>query len=466
MDDKARCWPSNARVSDSLLTHAPKMNPRLPSTRFLKYANRYSIGAALALSMQIAGAALSLLVSFLLAKLIGAADLGLYFLCVTSTEIFSTVSRLGLENAALKFISIAHNSAEPATVATVYRRCVGIAALSAAAMILPVWVILSCAPIGTSQHDEFVSLLPFLMIALIPVTILAVQTESFKAIGRPGAAVFAQTVLPQSIILLLSVSLAWNGIATIHSILASYACAFLVAVLLAFLRWTISIKNVWQKANFSTALLLRTSLPILIVMSLNLVMAWTDTIVLGMLSTTDQVGIYGIALRISATAAFVLIAIGSVVAPQFAALHASGKHAELDVLVRRSSFWTLVITSPLVLIFLAFPAQILGFFGEQFVGGAWSLRLLALSQLVNVSTGQVTSLLIMTGHEKLLRNNMMFSAALNLVGNVLMVPLFGSLGSAMSTAFAISVMKIISWWIVRQKLRINTVDYLKLFSPT
>lgn len=442
------------------------MNARPPSTRFLKYANRYSIGAVLALSMQIAGAALSLLVSFLLAKLVGASDLGLYFLCVTSIEIFSTVSRLGLENAALKFISIAHNSAEPATVATVYRRCVGIAASSATVMILPAWLILSCAPIGTSQHDEFVALLPVLMVALIPVTMLAVQTESFKAIGRPGTAVFTQTVLPQSIILLLSLFLAWNGIATIHSILAAYTCAFLAAVVLAFLRWTMSIKNVWQKAKFSTAVLLRTSLPILIVMSLNLVMAWTDTIVLGMLSTTDQVGIYGIALRISATASFVLIAIGSVVAPQFAALHASGNHAELDALARRSSFWTLVITSPLILIFLAFPAQILGLFGEQFVGGAWSLRLLALSQLIHVSTGQVTSLLIMTGHEKLLRNNMMFSAALNLVGNVLMVPLFGSLGSAMSTAFAVSVMKIISWWIVRQKLRINTVDYLKLFSPT
>lgn len=442
------------------------MKARLLSIFLRKYANRYSIGAALALSMQIAGAALSLLVSFLLAKLIGAADLGLYFLCVTSTEIFSTISRLGLENAALKFISIAHNSAEPATVATVYRRCVGIAALSATVMILPAWIILSYAPIGTSQHDEFVSVMPLLMTALIPVTILAVQTESFKAIGRPGTAVFAQTVLPQSIILLVSVNLAWSGFATIHSTLASYAGAFLAAVFLAFLCWTISIKNVWEKATLSTAVLLRTSLPILIVISLNLAMAWTDTIVLGMLSTTDQVGIYGIALRISATAAFVLIAIGSVVAPQFAALHAGGRHAELNMLVRRSSFWTLVITSPLVLIFLAFPAQILSLFGEQFVDGAWSLRLLALSQLINVSTGQVNSLLIMTGHEKLLRNNMMFSAALNFVCNVLTVPLFGSLGSAMSTAFAISVMKIISWWIVRQKLRINSVNYLKLFSPT
>lgn len=69
----------------------------------------------------------------------------------------------------------------------------------------------------------------------------------------------------------------------------------------------------------------------------------------------------------------------------------------------------------------------------------------------------------MTGHEKLMRNNMIFSAALNLAGNLLLVPLFGALGAAISTAFSISVMKIIAWWIARHRLQINTVNYLNLY---
>jgi O-antigen/teichoic acid export membrane protein len=440
------------------------MNWWPPSLSFRKLANRYSIGVATALSMQIAGAALSFLVSLMLAKLIGAAGLGLYFLSVTSAEIFSTVSRLGLENAALKFISISNASAERATVATVYRKSVGIAALSAAVMVLPASIILTWAPIGASQHAAFASLVPILMIALIPVTVLPVQTEAFKAIGYPGTAVFTQTVLPQSALLLLSLVLAWQGKATTDSVMASYAGAFLLAMLLASLRWGTIVKDVWRKANFPATTLLGTSLPILIVTSLNLVMAWTDTLTLGILSTTEQVGIYGVALRISTTTAFVLIAINSVVAPQFAALHSSGRHSELELLARRSSFWTLVIALPLILIFLIFPAELLGLFGEQFVAGTWSLRLLALAQLVNVSTGQLTSLLIMTGHEKLMRNNMIFSATLNLAGNLLLVPPHGALGAAISTAFSISVMKIISWWIARYKLHINTVNYLNLYS--
>ncbi len=439
------------------------MNSRTPTFSFRRLANRYSIGAAAALSMQVTGAALSFLVSLLLAKLIGAAGLGLYFLSVTSVEIASTISRLGLENAALKFIAIAHASHEHGTVTAVYRKCAGIATLSAVAMIVPASALLFLAPIGASHHAEFLSLVPLLMMALVPVTVLPVQTESFKAIGRPGTAVLMQTVLPQSALLLLAAMLAWQGRATTASILACYAAAFLLAVLVAFLRWAAMVKAPWRKASFSTAVLLRTSLPILIVTSLNLVMAWTDTLALGILSDTEQVGIYGVALRISATTAFVLIAINSVVAPQFASLHSSGRHSELEALARRSSFWTLVIASPLIVIFLVFPAEILGLFGPQFAAGTWSLRLLAAAQLVNVSTGQLTSLLIMTGHEKLMRNNMIFSAALNLAGNLLLVPLLGALGAAISTAFSISAMKIIAWWIARHKLKINTVNYLNLY---
>lgn len=440
------------------------MNSSSLASNLRKLANRNAIGAATALAMQVAGAALALLVSLLLAKLVGAAGLGLYFLSVTGTEIFSTISRLGLETSALKFISIANAAAEPGTVATVYRKCVGIAALSATLMLLPAWLILTWAPIGASEHTEFAALVPVLLVAVIPVTVLSVQTEALKALGRPGTAVFTQTVLPQSTLLLLSVVLARQGLATTTSVITSYACAFLLAMLLAMLRWKSAVKDVWRKANFSTAVLLRTSLPILIVTSLNLVMAWTDTLALGILSTPDQVGVYGVALRVSTTSAFVLIAISSVVTPQFAALHASGKHSELEALARQSSFWCTTIAAPLILIFLLFPAEILGLFGHQFVAGTLPLRLLALAQLVNVSTGQLTSLLIMTGHEKLMRNNMIFSAILNLAGNLVLVPPLGALGAAISTAISLSVMKIVAWWIVRQRLQINTVGYLKLNS--
>jgi O-antigen/teichoic acid export membrane protein len=403
---------------------------------------------------------LSFLFSLLLAKLIGASGLGLYFLCVTTVEICSTVSRLGLENAALKFISIAYAAGDRATLAALYRKCIGTAALAAAVTALPFWLFLRLLPVGGSSHSEFLSLIPVLLLALVPATILTIQSESFKAIGYPGTAAFVQTVLPQGILLMSGVVLMWQSKATTSHILASYVATFYCAVVFAFVRWASIIKDVWRAGHFPTAVLFRTSLPILMVTSLNLVMAWTDILVLGVWSDTSQIGIYGVALRISSTTALVLIAVNSVVAPQFASLHANGKHSDLARMAQRGAFWTLMIAAPMILIFLIFPAQILGLFGEPFLAGIWPLRLLAVAQLVNVSTGQVASLLIMTGHEKWMRNNILFSAALNLAGNLLLVPLLGALGAALSTAFCVSLMNIIAWWLVRQKLHIDTIGYI------
>jgi O-antigen/teichoic acid export membrane protein len=436
------------------------MNSRSPILGFKTLANRYSIGAASAFSMQVLGAALSFLISLLLAKQIGASGLGLYFLCVTTVEICSTISRLGLENAALKFISIAHASGDQYTMAALYRKCIGIAALAAAVTALSGWLFLGLAPVGGSSHPEFVSLIPVLLFTLIPATILTIQSESFKAVGRPGTAVFVQVVVPQGILLMSGALLAWKSQATINYVLAWYAVALYCAAGLALLRWSKVVENVWLKGSFSTSLLFRTSLPILMVTSLNLVMAWTDILVLGIWSDTYQVGIYGIAIRIASTTGLVLVAVNSVVAREFAVLHAKGRSSELARVAQRATFWTLALAAPLILTFLVFPLEILGLFGEQFLPGVWPLRLFAVAQLINVATGQVASLLIMTGHEKWMRNNMVGSATLNLVGNLILVPFLGALGAAISTAFCIAFLNLIAWWLVRQKLHINTMGYL------
>jgi O-antigen/teichoic acid export membrane protein len=157
---------------------------------------------------------------------------------------------------------------------------------------------------------------------------------------------------------------------------------------------------------------------------------------------------------------FVLIAISSVVAPQFAALYAQDKYVELTRLAQQSAFWALLVASPMLLVLLAFPEFVLGLFGASFEKGALPLRILAGGQLVNVATGLVGSLLVMTGHEKYIRNNIMVCALLNLAGNLILVPAYGAAGAAASTAFSLGFMNLVSWLLVLKKLRVNTLGYI------
>ena len=120
----------------------------------------------------------------------------------------------------------------------------------------------------------------------------------------------------------------------------------------------------------------------------------------------------------------------------------------------------LLAVTPVTLVLLAAPGFILQLFDAQFAEGAWLLRILALGQLVNVATGSVGYLLMMTGHEKLMRNNIAVWAVVNLAGNLVLVPRYGTVGAAVSTAFCLAFMNIVSYVLVRQKLKIDTLGYV------
>jgi O-antigen/teichoic acid export membrane protein len=203
-------------------------------------------------------------------------------------------------------------------------------------------------------------------------------------------------------------------------------------------------------------------MPLLLVNSMSLIMGWTDVLVLGMYRDAGEVGVYGIALRLSLLTAFVLSAVNVVVAPQFAALHAQGDVAALKRLAQQSALWTSAAAAPAILVLLLVPDLILQIFGPQFKEGAGALRILAIGQLVNVATGSVGMLLVMTGHEKVMRNIVAASAALNLLANFLLVPRYGALGAATSTALSLAFMNIVSWFMVRKSLHINVLGYAAL----
>jgi O-antigen/teichoic acid export membrane protein len=429
--------------------------------QFRRFLNKDSRGVATALVAQIAGAGLSLLFSMLLARLIGVAGIGLYFIAITIVEIGATIARLGLEHAVLRFVSIANSRGDRGSMAAIYRKSLGLSLGAAAVLALPVWLLVSHLPFGGDRADDLRAVLPLLMLVIAPVAALALQAEFFKGIGAPGAGTFVQIVLPPLGLLTGAVVLWWLTTVTFQSILLVYVIVLIGSALFAFAALNQRLPGIWREpGHFDTGLLARTGLPLLVFASMNLVMSWTDILVLGIWSDPKEVGIYGVAMRTASLAAFILPAVNSVVAPQFAALYARGEHVALARLAQRSGLWMLLAVAPGIFILLVFPEFVLQLFGANFEQGAWPLRLLTLAQLVNVATGSVGYLLIMTGNQTLLRNNTMVWAAINLVGNLILVPRYGAMGAATSTAVCLALMNVVSWWIVRKKLNINTLGYL------
>lgn len=414
-----------------------------------------------AFSTQAAGVGFSFLFNVILARLLGSNDTGIYFLALTILSICATIARLGLDNAILRFAAVAQNQRQQTILSALHRQSICLVVIAGVFVMFFAWYVTPYLPIGRGRENGLQNVLPIMLLAIVPTALIFLQGEFFKAIGKTSTAIFVQAVLLPMFLVLGVLYYLLQGKATIHDVVLLYAASATISVLLALLIWCMAKPRPWQKPGyFDMRLLLRTCVPLLWVALMNMLMSWTDILVLGVWTDSSMVGIYGIASRIAALTSFILIVGNAIVAPRFAALYSADRHDELQRLAQRSAGWTLLASSPIILLMLFFPEFLLQLFGSDFVEGVTILRILALGQIVNVAMGSVGYLLMMTGNQQLMRNNIVASALLNLIGNLLLVPAFGVCGAAVSTAFALAFMNIVSFLMVNKKLRINTMGYL------
>lgn len=425
------------------------------------FFNNTKLGVITSFSSKVAGAGLNFLFSIILARFLGVSDIGVYFLALTVVGIGATLARLGLDNAILRFASTAYDQDKPLELAALYRQSIGLVVTAGTMIALLIWLVTPQLSLNSDRLVKMQVLLPLILCAIIPVALIRLQGEFFKATALPGTGTFIQVVVLPIILVMGSLMFWWQGGVTVYNVLLLYASAAIVSVLFAAVAWIWRMPALWRMwGEFDIRLLMRTSFPLILVSSLNLIVGWTGILVLGAWADSSDVGLYGIAMRVTGLTAFVLEAVNAVIVPKFSTLHAKGSHQDMERIAQKSARWMLITVLPLVFVLLLFPEVVLGIFGSDFVEGAMLVRILIVGQFVNVAIGSVGFLLIMTGHEKKYRNAVAVSAILNIIGTISLVPFIGAVGAAVSSAGALILVKMISFVYVYKKLNINTMGYL------
>jgi O-antigen/teichoic acid export membrane protein len=179
--------------------------------------------------------------------------------------------------------------------------------------------------------------------------------------------------------------------------------------------------------------ILAISLPMLMTATMTFIIAQTGIIILGMLRPETEVGYYSIAVRLATLTTFVLSAVNTMAAPKFSELFHSNKMDDLFYIAQKSSkliFWT---TTPLLIILVLFGKLLISLlYGSDFVIAFLPMIFLVAGQFVNSISGSTGFFLNMTGHQNIFRNIMFFSALINVVLNLLLIPGYGLYGAAVS----------------------------------
>jgi len=398
---------------------------------------------------------ISFVFNVILARMLGADGVGVYFLAYTVTRIASIIGRVGLDQAVLRYVAANTAQDDPAKVIGVYRY--GILITAALSMLATVIVFLA-APLFSTLFDEpsLTEPLRIMALSITPWALVFIQARALQGIERIGDSSFVEMVgIPLTNVPMLIVLAGGWGVA---GAAGSFALSTTFIMILGGLLWrkgTADLRGV--AGEFDLRELMTTSTPLFWVDFTILVMGMTDTLLLGILATSTDVGIYDTAKRVSMLAASMLSAISMVVAPKFASMYANNEIAQLGRLARNSAKFVTVISLPYVLLFLIVPDWILGVFGSEFSEGAPALMVLALSGFVNAFTGSVGFILVMTGNEKLMRNNAIATSIFKIILQMSLIPFLGFLGAAIATAIADATRNLISVYLVYRQFGIITI---------
>ena len=413
-------------------------------------------GSVVAICVKVLAAGAAFLMNIVVARTLGASEAGLFFFGFTLITLLAGIARMGLDNSLVRFISSEHSQNNLSGVYGVYRKSM----LWAVGLSLLVMCLLIMLNQPLTSHifnlPGFGSVLWIMAFALPLVALYTLHAQALQGLKRIAKAMLTLNVTVPVLVLL---GLLLLPVDTADGTAWVYVGACAIALLLSWLWWRNSAPEPPARASFETSQLLSSCLPLWGVMLFSQAIMWSSQVMLGVWATATDVALFASAQRTAMLTSFVLVAVNSIAAPKFAAMHRQGDMIGLRRTALMSVRLMLLAAVPLVLFMLLFPEWLMGLFGEEFKSAATVLMILTLGQFVNIATGSVGFLLSMTGHERQLRLNVFIGALLGVGLGVALIPVYGILGAAIATAVGVASQNLLGVYQVNKLLGFNTLAF-------
>lgn len=409
----------------------------------------------------------SIMLAIVIGRLFGPSGMGLYALAYSILLGVGTLSRQGMDNGLVRFVGRDHlGQWGPLYLGWAIRRALILSGcLSVFVFFLRGWLEDVYDAEGLSE------VLLGIALASPAYTLGFVFSGFFKAVRKPATG----ALLENGSIALVSGLFILSGAILIPDydvglIGYSYAVAAWLIALQAALqakRWcSVNVSSDDSLKEFqpvSKKGFMRTSRDFLITNMARLMQSVLGVMTAGFVLNSAELGYFKSAQQVAVLISFVLVVINAVFPPRFAALYHRGEMSELAKLARQGVVLGTLIATPFLLVCLVWPSWVLSWFGEGFSAAENLLRVIAISQLVNVMTGSVGFLLNMTGHEKLMRNISLLSNFVGLLAFATLPYLFGAIGAAFALSIIMVLQNVLAMFFVWRRLGIWTIPSPRAF---
>lgn len=421
-------------------------------SRFDRSENTLAAGIAGVGGLKVGAMLLGVLISVLLARILGPKAFGQYAFAFSTATLLTLPMLQGLPVLLLRDVSRALPEARATLSARMMRYAAGV--VVAAAVVLCILAV-TVVGHGTGRAFGTEPLLTGSALALPLVLVLTLCLGSvLRAAGHHVAGQVPDlSVRPGAFLLLLLVAWVWleldAGTTMLLHLLAAFV-ALAVALFQAVRRHALA----WGRSSaapvgaWTLALL-----PLSTLAGMQLVNSQIDLVILGLFAPDSEVGVYRVATLLALQVSFMLAIVTAVVAPSFAKLHGAGRLDELRRLNRLSARLAMAFGAAVFLVYLLAGRWLLDVaVGPEYAPAYVPLIILSAAHAASLWAGTTNVLLTMIGHERDVLACALVSVCVNVSLNLLLVPRFGIIGAACSSAGALLVWRGLLSWRLRKRL--------------
>ncbi|MGH8896660.1 MAG: flippase [Egibacteraceae bacterium] len=380
-------------------------------------------------------------ITFLLARLLGSDDVGLYFQALAFLAVLDLLSLSGFRGALTRFVAVHRADQDPGSLRGTLH--LGLAISIGAAAVLGA-ALFALAPVlaQSAFHDPRLTVPLRLVAVALPPTVFTdaalAATVGFKTMR---GYVLIGLVFEPAFRILLTVALLAAG-RGIEGAMEALVVTNVIAAILAGLALKRLVGPPTAPAQYQWRELFAFSTVSWVAKLASIGLLWVDTILLGLYRSASEVGVYHVATRVVLMTTILMQPLNTAFAPRIAELYWRGQRESLNRMYHVVTGWILRLALPAFVTLIVFPRELLSIFGRDFQAGATVTVLLAVGQLFDVATGPCGSMLVMSGRPRLTMIGNIAGLGLNVGLNLWLIPRYGIMGAGVAWAVSLVVVNV------------------------
>ncbi|MAE43271.1 hypothetical protein CMO93_05850 [Candidatus Woesearchaeota archaeon] len=416
-------------------------------------------GATVVLIISLVAAFLGYIVRFMLARNLTVEEFGLFYAVFAFLGLIGIFKSLGFDKALVKFIPEFIHKKEKDFIKSSIIYVTIIQLITNSIIIIAVYLFSDFLASHFFNNPQAGIVLRLMAIAFFIDSFVFVLKFAFQ--GFKKMAYFSGLDL---IRMLLIVAIIFIGLKLNYGLLSPIVAYIVVPFILMIIFGWILIKNVFpeffaskfivdkillKKIAHYSIFILATTVGVVI-------LGYTDIIMLTYFSGLTSVALYSVALPTAKVLLYFPRAINSILFPLTSELWAKKKEKILVEGMRALYKYSFIIMIPLVFMMFSFADLIINvFFGKDYILATNTMKILSIGMIFATVNGICSEFFSGIGKPQIYSKIVYYAAIFNVIANLILIPILGIIGAAITTSLSYFIMMLMSLINIRKFIAVT-----------